>query len=428
MTIEINRNKAPEVKSIQSVDIALPKAYKLSNGTEVFVFDNPNQELLKIEFVFENGGTAYSPKPMVASITNAMLSESTTNYSSAELADKVDYFGASFETNVTRDSASVSLYSLNKFLDKTLPLLKDVISNANYEQNEIDIHISRRKQEFMVNSEKVDFIARQNFTQLLFGKNHPYGKYSTIEDFDNVDRDDLLSYHSSVYKHGKHKVFIAGKFSSSDFELLDSLFGKMEFAKEKSLELNWEKHPAEDKYTFMPKEGAVQNAIRMGFVGLNNDAEDYNGLRILTTFLGGYFGSRLMSNIREDKGYTYGIGAAHSSFKSESVFFIATEVKSEVADDTVSEIKKELLRLQKELISEEELITVKNYLQGSFQRQFDGSFAMMGRFIYINMNNLDYSFYYNYIEEVKSIDANKLQKLALKYFNEEDFYILNVGN
>ncbi len=428
MTKELNRQKAPEVKSIKSVDIAKPKSYVLSNGVEVYVFNNEDQNLLKINLVFNNGGTAYSPKPMVASIANAMLSESTNNYTSAELADKVDYYGAAFETRVTRDSSSIALYSLNKFLDNTLPLLYEVITNANYEQHELDIHLSGRKQEFMVNSEKVDFIARQNFTQMLFGENHPYGKFSVIEDFDNIKREDLISYHNSVYKQGGFKVFIAGKFGDKEFDLLDSLFGKIEIKENDITDLNWEPNPNAEKYKFIAKEGAVQNALRMGFVGLRQNDEDYNGLRILTTFLGGYFGSRLMSNIREDKGYTYGIGASHSSFAHESVFFITTEVKSEVADDTISEIKKELLRLQNENISDDELITVKNYLQGSFQRQFDGSFALMDRYIYVNMNNLDNTFYYDYIERVKNITADELKEIAQKYYNIKDFYILNVGN
>ncbi len=428
MTEELKRDIAPEINSIESVNIPSPKTYVLSNGTEVFVFEDEEQELLKIDFVFEDAGTAYSPKPLVAGIANAMITESTTNFTSAELADKIDYYGASFEAKSMRDYSSVSLYTLHKFLGNTLPLLQDVILNANYNQSDLDIHIARRKQDFLVNISKVDFIARQNFTKLLFGKNHPYGKSSVVEDFDAIKQEELLHFHNERYKNAKHKIFIAGRFGENEITILESLFGGMEAKPPLTQEINWEINTASEKYNFIEKEGAVQNAIRLGFVGLQRDHEVYNGLRILTTFLGGYFGSRLMNNIREDKGYTYGIGAAHSSFANESVFFITTEVKSEVTEDTIKEIKKELQLLQSELISDDELTTVTNYLQGSFQRQFDGSFALLERFIGINMNDLDYSHYYNYIEEVKNIDAKRLQDLAKKYFNIEDFYLLNVGN
>ncbi len=428
MTKGLDRHKAPKINAIESVDITMPVRYELSNGTEVFVFNNDNQNLLKIEFVFDGAGTSYSPKPLVASSANAMITESTTNYSSADLADKIDYFGASFETKISRDTASVSLYTLNKYLKDTLPLLQDVIMNADYRREELEVYLSRKRQEFMVNSQKVDFIARQNFTKILFGENHPYGVFSVLEDYDNINSEDLLNYHKRTYEDGKHKIFIAGKFGKEELELLESLFARMRVVENQKLELDWEIKPSLDKYTFIAKEGSVQNAIRMGFVGVRRNHEDYNGLRILTTFLGGYFGSRLMSNIREDKGYTYGIGAAHSSFRKEAVFFISTEVKTEVVEDTISEIRKEIERLKNEQISKEELYTVANYLQGSFQRQFDGSFALMAKFVNVNMNSIDYSYYYNYIEEVKNIDAIKLQALAQKYFDKDNFYILNVGN
>ncbi|MCK5846553.1 MAG: insulinase family protein [Bacteroidales bacterium] len=428
MTIELDRHIAPKTNSIKSVEIPMPKRYELSNGTEVFVFNNENQNIVKVEVVFDKGGTVYSPKPLVASITNAMITESTSNFTSAELAGKIDYYGASFETKATRDYSSVSLYSLNKHLSKTLPLLQEVIKFADYKKEELDVHISRKKQEFMVNSQKVDFVARQHFTQLLFGENHPYGKFSVIEDFDLVSSEDLIAFHKQVYAQGKHKIYIAGNFGDAEFILLDDLFSSMKNMDSQFKAIDWSINQKEEKYTFIAKEGAVQNAIRMGFVGLKRDHEDYNGLRILTIFLGGYFGSRLMSNIREDKGYTYGIGAAHSPFKEESVFFIATEVKSEVAQDTIFEINKEIERLKDEQISTEELITVVNYLQGSFQRQFDGSFALLEKFKNIEINNIDYNYYYDYINAVKTIDVAELQKLARKYFEKDKFYILNVGN
>ena len=428
MTKELNRNIAPKINSIESVNIPSPKKYVLSNGTEVFVFNDDNQKLLKIEFVFENGGSAFTKKPLLAGIVNSLITESTKNFSSSELAEKIDYYGATFETKVNPDYSSVSLYSLSGFLGETLPLLQDVLLNANYNQKDLDIHLARRKQEFMVNSSKVDFIARQNFTKLLFGENHPYGKSSVVEDYDKIERDELLAFYNDVYKNGKHKIFIAGKFGDTEFELLNSLFGTMTNCDYDENNINWEVNSNKEKYTFIKKEGAVQNAIRMGFIGLERTHEDYNGLRILTTFLGGYFGSRLMNNIREDKGYTYGIGAAHSPFAKKSVFFIATEVKTEVVDDTLKEIKLELNRFKEELITEEELQTVVNYLQGSFQRQFDGSLALLNRYITLSMNNLDYSYYYQYIDKVKNITVEELKQLANKYFSIENFFILNVGN
>ncbi len=419
------RNTAPDIQDIKSVKIVEPQQYKLDNGVDVYVFNNP-QQVVKINIIFE-AGNIQSPKPWVAPTVNKMLTEVTKNYSAAELAERIDFYGAYFETNTSSDNASVALYSLNKFLDKTIPLLSEIITNASFEKYEFDSFILRKKQELEVNLEKVNFIASQRFTSLLFGDNHPYGKYSELDDLLNIERKDLIDFHNKYYARGEFKIFIAGNFKDADLKLLNKYLGDLPNEKVDSKLLDWTKSPSKEKEVLIPKKGAVQNALRMGFITPHRNHEDYFGLKILTTILGGYFGSRLMNNIREDKGYTYGIGSGISSFKNESVFFISTEVKSEVCADAISEIYKEMEILNKEKVGESELLTVKNYLQGTFQRSFDGSFNLLDRFMESNLNNLDINYYIDYIEKVKSISSDELKLLAQKYYKRDNFYLLNVG-
>ncbi len=427
MTEKLNRTIAPKINQISELISLEPQKFVLSNGVPVFVFNNPKQELLKIELVF-NAGTSFSEKPLVASSVNNMLVEVTKNYSAKKLAEEIDFYGAYFETSTSRDNASVVLYSLNKFIDSTIPLLAEVVENASFAEKEFQQYKIRKKQEFDVNNEKVSFIARQRFTALLFGESHPYGKYAKIEDYDSLTREDLIEFHKLNYLNGGFKVFVAGSFGEKEFELLDSFIGKLpNTVLNSDNAINWTISPAKDFKHTIKKDNAVQNAIRMGFVGVHRNHEDYFGLKILSTILGGYFGSRLMTNIREDKGYSYGIGSAYNSMKYESLFFISTELKSEVVDLALKEINNEIIRLKTEIISKEELFTVKNYMQGSIQRSFDGSFALLDRYKEIELNTLESGYYHNYVEKIKNISADELMKIAINYFDFNKMYILSVG-
>jgi len=428
MTEIVNRNIAPKINQISKLINLSPEKFVLSNGVPVYSFNNPNQELLKIELVF-NAGSSVSDKPLVASAVNNMLVEVTKNYSAKKLAESIDFYGAYFETSASRDSASVVLYSLNKFIDSTIPLLAEVVENASFSEKEFEHYKVRKKQEFDVNNEKVSFIARQRFTALLFGENHPYGKYAKVEDYDSLTREDLIQFHKENYLDGGFKVFVAGSFGEKEFELLDSFIGKLpNISNNNNTSINWTVSPAKELKHVIKKDKAVQNAIRMGFVGVHRGHEDYFGLKILSTILGGYFGSRLMTNIREDKGYTYGIGSAYSSMSRESLFFISTELNSDVVDLAIKEIFNEIDKLKTELIDEEELFIVKNYMQGSIQRSFDGSFALLDRYKEIELNTLDEEYYHQYVEKIKYIEAKELKSLAQKYFNNDRIYILSVGN
>jgi len=428
MTEELDRNIAPKINQISNLKKLELEEFKLSNGAPVYVFNNPHQELLKVELVFD-AGSAVSEKPLVAGAVNNMLTEVTKNYSAKQLAEEIDFYGAYFETSATRDNASVVLYSLDKFIDNTIPILAEVIKNASFNEKEFEQYKTRKIQEFHVNNEKVSFIARQQFTSLLFGENHPYGSFATVEDYDNLKREDLIEFHKENYLKGGFKVFISGKFGDDEFNVLNNYLGKLSTSKKVDIdERNWSLQPSNEFKHHIKKNNAVQNAIRMGFVGVDRDHKDYFGIKILSTILGGYFGSRLMTNIREDKGYTYGIGSSFSSLRKESIFFIATELKSEVVDLAIEEIGKEIRILQNELISDEELFTVKNYMQGSIQRSFDGSLAMLDRFKEINLNNLDMNYYHNYVDVIKTIDADNIKVLAQKYLDMDRMYILNVGN
>ncbi|MDF2450033.1 MAG: peptidase [Bacteroidota bacterium] len=423
----LNRKIAPEFKTIEKIDIQHAVEHTLSNGIKVFTIDSGSQELTKIEFLFK-AGMYYQSQPLLASATNNLLETGTTTYSANELSDNIDFFGSFFECSVDQDYASLALYSLNKYLDKSLHYVEDIIKHPTFPKDEFDIYMSNKKQKHIVNSEKVNVLARRRFTELIFGEKHPYGIAVKDEDFDKLKVEDLKAFYKTHYHSGNCTIIASGKLSSNLIDTLNHFFGKESWGdvgliQSPSVMLDTTKQ----RTHFIEKPDAIQSAVRVGRLLFNKKDPDYFKFQVLNTVLGGYFGSRLMANIREDKGYTYGIGSGLASLVNGGYFFISTEVGVDVTNNTLSEIYKEIKLLREQPVNNEELETVRNYVLGQFLRSVDGPYSLADKFKAIWEFGLGYDYFENYFKAVKTITPKEIQELANKYLQEEDLIELVVG-
>lgn len=423
----IDRTVSPAFKTVEKIEMIQATEKKLRNSIPVYSINAGSQELIKVEFFF-SAGMFQQTKPLQAATVNAMLEEGTLKMTAAQIADAVDYYGAFLEVGVSQDHASVVLYTLNKHLKSTLSVVEDVIKNATFPEDELDTHLTNKKQKFHVNNQKVATVARKRFTELIFGEKHPYGINVQEADFEKIKRTDLIDFYRSFYCSGNCKIVLAGKINDDVFSLLDEHFGDNDWSSVNSLKKNTvEIISCKEREQLIFKEDALQSAIRIGKVLFNKTHPDFQSLQILNTVYGGYFGSRLMSNIREDKGYTYGIGSGIASLQNSGYFFISTEVGVDVCKNAINEIYLEMDRLCNELIPADELQLVKNYLLGTFLRSVDGPFAMADRFKGILEYNLGYDYFDKYIATIKGISASQLRDLANTYFDKESMIELVVG-
>jgi predicted Zn-dependent peptidase len=355
------------------------------------------------------------------------MKEGTQNYSAFEISDGIDKYGAFFEAENAYDTATLTLYTLNKHLEKVLPFVKDVILAPKFSETEFDIYKSNAIERFKINLEKVSFIARKEFMSAIFKQNHPYGSNVELKDYENLHINDIRAFYKDNYNLGNCRILASGKIDKSVLNTLNNSFGK-EIIKADSTKEFQTHNPSSDKESiYIEKKGALQSAIRIGRVSPNKLHKDYYGLQILNTVLGGYFGSRLMINIREDKGYTYGIGSGILSLKNSGYFFISTEVGSDVTKEALSEIYKEIEILRTEEIKEEELDLVKNYLLGQLLKSCDGPFNMGEMFENVHEYGLDYNFYNKYITTIKEITPKALLALGVKYLNKSDLTEIVAG-
>lgn len=423
----IDRKISPAFKTVEKIEMIKAAEKRLRNNIPVYSINAGTQDLIKVEFLF-SAGMYQQQLPLQAATVNAMLEEGTSKMTAAQIADAVDYYGAFLETGVSQDHASVTLYTLNKHLKATLPVVEQIIKDSTFPQHELDTHLQNKKQKFLVNSQKVATLARKRFSELIFGEKHPYGVNVKETDFDVISQGLLKDFYSKFYRANNCKIIVAGKVNDDVFSLLDDHFGANDWISANELSVPATTvSSAKEREQLIYKEDALQSAIRIGKVMFNKTHVDFQPFQVLNTVYGGYFGSRLMSNIREDKGYTYGIGSGLASLQNSGYFFISTEVGVDVCKNAIKEIYFEMDRLREELVPEGELELVKNYLLGTFLRSVDGPFAMADKFKGILEYGLGYDYFDRYIATIKSISASDIRDLANAYFDKRSMIELVVG-
>jgi len=422
----LQRAIAPESKAIDHINLIKPERIKLDNGCNIFSFNSGDQELVRIEWIFAN--LRFDPKkPLLNVAVNTMLTEGTSKLSASQIADKVDFYGAFLQVDYGYDHSQVTLYTLNKQLQHTLPVIKDVITDSIFPEKELETFIRNQQQKLQVSLQKNDVVARRAFNKAIYG-NTIYGLGAEFEDYKTLHRDDMLWHFKQMYQPSNCTILIAGKVDANTLKQLTNAFGNdwqnptiIADSEQPALK------PAKEHFYFVEKPEALQSAIRIGLPSITRTHADFAALQVLNTVLGGYFGSRLMANIREDKGYTYGIGSGISSLKHGGAWFIATEVGADVCKAAVTEIEKEINLLKTELVPEEELSLVRNYMLGSLLGSLENVMSHADKFKNIYFADLGYDYYERYTEVIKTITAKELLQLANKYLDLDKFYKVIVG-
>lgn len=425
----INRKQSPPIKDAVEFDIKLPplESFTLDNGVPVYLVRSDEQETLQIEWVFE-AGNWYESAALEAAAANALIKNGTRRHSALEISERIEFYGAFFSTRCEHEFASVTLHCLEKHANKLLPVIHEILTEASFPENELELFRQNRKQKLSVNLKKCDFVANQLIEKYLFGEYHPYGRYTTMDAYDALQRDNLYAFYKKHYTFGSCRVFVAGKIPPRFRESLNGIFGEGgRNGSEAVLQKDYPLRPAlEKRYRIENDPHGVQGAIRVARSFPNRFHPDVAPMKVLNTILGGYFGSRLMNNIREEKGYTYGIFSVLYLFNRAGELCITTEAGREVCEAALAEIYRELEQLCHTPVPEDELALVRNYLIGSVLGDLDGSFKVIRRWRDLILSGLDENYFNHTIDTIKQVTAGELQQLARKYFARDDFYELVV--
>lgn len=424
----VDRIVAPIIKDAIDFDIQLKpyQKFALDNGVEVYAYEGGAQEVLLVDMVFDAGNT-YEQKNWVAAATNFLLKNGTSTKSSFEITDAFEFYGAHLNRTCTNETATVTLHCLTKHFEEVIPLMGEIISEATFPEKEIAILKQNQIQRLLLNLKKGDFIANRLIDEYLFGFQHPYGKYSVEEDYKNINREDLVQFYEQYYKQGKCVIFIAGKLPTNIQSLLNKYVGQLSLNKK---EIKEQVHPivsaSQKKYSIINDAASVQGSIRLARPFPTRHHPDFPAAQVLNNIFGGFFGSRLMSNIREDKGYTYGIHSYLQNYKHAGVWMVSTDAGKDVCKATIEEVYKEMKRLRETLVEPDELKLVKNYMLGALLGDLDGPFQIISRWKSYLLNDLNEEYFYRTIKVVREVKPEEILALANTYFKEEDFYELVV--
>ncbi|PQJ10482.1 insulinase family protein [Flavipsychrobacter stenotrophus] len=420
----LDRTKPPVIHDAVEFDYKLPplNTTTLDNGLPLYWVDAGVQDVVQIDWVFP-AGLWFEQKEAVAHATAGLLKNGTSKHTSEQISEALEFYGAQLKTSAGNDFATVTLYSLTKHLPALLPMVLEILTEATYPEHEVEIYKRNVTQRLLVNLRQCEFVANQRIDALLFGEHHPYGRFTKQATIDAINREDLLAYYKGHYSLANVRMFMAGKVSVADVKHLNEVFGAAPIVATPVAPVAFDHVQRSERVQRISNEpNGVQGAIRIGRLFPNRHHPDYTPMVVLNTLFGGYFGSRLMSNIREDKGYTYGI---HSSLGPEvngGSLVIGTETGRDVTEAAVIEVYKEMELLCNEPADEEELLLVKNYLLGGILGDLDGPFSILQRWRTLILNGFTEEQFNRNINIYKNITTAELQALAKKYFVKEEFY------
>lgn len=424
----MNRKIAPEIVDAVNFKLNLKPydSFTLDNGVPVYSIHAGAQEVLQIELVFY-AGNWFEDQQSIAPTTNFMLKNGTSKRTAFQLNEAFEYYGAYCNRSCYNETAVLTLHTLSKHLPALLPVMNEMLIDSVFPEQELEVFKQNSKQRLQVNLKKPEFIAGRLIDSYLYGQDHPYGKYSNAGDIDAVTTDQLKAFYKKYYLQGHCAIFVSGFLPANLQSLLNEYFGKLVLSKPTHLTQSIISQPAaQKKFRIQNDEQAVQGAIRIAQPFPNRHHPDFKKVVLLNNIYGGFFGSRLMSNIREEKGYTYGIYSYLQNHVQESAWVISTEAGKEVCEATIEEVYKEMKILREEPVEKDELLLVQNYMMGSILGDLDGPFQIMAKWKNIILNNLDETYFYDSVKAIKETNTDELMELAKKYLQPEQFYELVV--
>ncbi|MEO9966041.1 MAG: pitrilysin family protein [Reichenbachiella sp.] len=410
----LDRTSAPAAGKIAFDGLPDATQKTLPSGTPLFWLRAGDQPVVKIEIVFQSG-IWHEPKKAVSWLAAKMLAEGTRSKSSRDLMEAFDALGAFLEISPGFDDVNISVYGLKKNFDQVIGLLNEMINESNFPDHEFELMKSNRKDQITLNDNKSNLYASKKLREAIYGPKYPYGQGLSPDDIDAVELSEVKEYYEK-HLFNKPKIYLCGEFDDSVIETLTTLLS-IPLATASTKDTIALLSPVHDIVVERPD--SLQSSIRVGWLVPNRLDKDYFHYQIANSLLGGYFGSRLMKNIREEKGYTYGIHAYPVHLRHSSFGMIATDVVAAHTQDTLNEIQFEINKLIEEPIAAEEINVLTNYLAGSFLSSINTPFELMSKFKKVQEIGLDSTYYQQYFECLRTINEEEIKRVMEKYFNME---------
>lgn len=403
----------------------MPHKAVLSNGVPVYIIKGGTQDVLRIDLLVR-GGYSIQERPLQALFTNRMLREGTSDYKAEEISRLLDYYGAWIEMYSLQECNRITLYTLGRYLEPMLDMLESMVKRPLFPSENLETIRANNKAFYHINSRKVDVVAQRHFEKAIWGENHPLGHIVCAEDYDAITEELLRKYHSLYYGSQSMAFFISGNVDDKCVAAIEKRFGDI-WGSNENIDFTVAPPVSVPGASKVKIDGVLQSGIRVGRMVMDTSHPDFHRFRFLTVILGGYFGSRLMSNIRERNGYTYHIEAEIDAYGCRNAFMISTETDNEYVEPLLAEVDKELKRLRDEYVPKEELELVRNYTLGELCREYEGVLPKAEVFISLWLSGQPFEAVNDYLDTVCSVSQTELRSLAQEYLSPEQMSQIVVG-
>jgi len=423
--MSVDRSKAPQFSLPTEFALPAPQQFKLGSESPVFYFPTPGIDAVKLE-VIGNSSRSILPnsQSLIPSFTLQMLQEGTAKLTAQQLAEFFDYHGAEVYPTLSYTQEGLSLICIKKHLPTILPVFLSLFSEPQFPEENLAKRKSQRALSLKLDQEKPSSRAGQLFKKGLFGPNHPFGQEITEAHIAEITPELLQAYYQDhLWKDCS--LFLSGDFKTQELEQLLATLNLLPLkqgAKKESLPA-----PTSTPLLLEDRADAVQSSIRLGAWSIPKHHEDFPALAVFNTLLGGYFGSRLVKNIREDKGHTYGIHSTLVELDQYAYWVVAADVKKAHQEEVFAEIDKEIQILRTELASSEEIEILRNYLIGQLFTKFSSPFDLIDQFKGVYYAGLDFSYYEKRFETLKKFTAADLLAIGNRYFASPERVQVRVG-
>lgn len=374
-----------------------------------------------------DAGRPFESQRLLAGFTDDLMTEGAAGKTAAELEAFFEQYGTGLQQPNLMDTANLSLGTIHRHAPEVLPVMADIIARPDFSEASFTREIRRRKQRLRENLSDNDTIAFRMITEAIFGAGSPYGYNSTHADYDALTPEAVRAYHKSHRHAGNGTLFVVGQLNTKIEQLLEDTFGQLPTGPKAPPFLTTTTPYPPAIYQFI-KPKAQQTMIRTGRPGINIKDPDYPALVVLDTVLGGYFGSRLMRNIREEKGFTYGIESDLETFRYGGSFGISADVANENLAAVRTEIGNEIDELRQKMIPQAELDMVRAYLLGSMATELDGHFGHGWRYRSALIKDYEpVDFLRRLDEAVREVTPKELLDLAQRHLRPENHQEVIVG-
>lgn len=417
----LDRSKAPGYKVPEDFELLHPLEVTLANGAKFFYIATPGLNAVKIEILGKSQrGTLPLDHTLVSSFTLQLLQEGTSKMDSGEISNLLDFHASELHPILTFGHEGIGLLSTRSHFNQILPVLTDLFTEAVFPETILAKKKSQMRLSLALEKEKTSSRAGQLFRKCLFGPLHPYGVQIEERHVDIITPS-LLDFYYKNQLWQNLEIFVTGSFDGEELLLLQNQLAKLPNRTASDPILLPEANSVQNLHE--ARENAVQSSIRIGKLSIPNSHPDYMALSIFNTILGGYFGSRLIKNIREDKGHTYGIHSSLAEIGDLNYWDVSADVQKAYYLDVIKEIHHEIEVLCTVPIDMDELEVVRNYMIGQMLKQFSSSFDLMDRFRAAYHSHLTLDYYQKKLDFLKSFTAKDILEVGQRHFSDRSSFV-----